>query len=634
MAQLRPTLISICLLGALSCSEAPRTGKTLEEALRTARPDDFIPVLVYLSEPEASGSQVLSALRAADRHQRRAALVEALRARTESSQRAARGFLERSGVTEVRSLWIINALAARVHPSVARALPGVPGVQRLALDQALQAPSVSSGSPSTPEWNIAAVHAPALWALGFDGTDVVVANMDSGVDILHPDLQSRWRGGTDSWWDPFRNTATPYDVSGHGTGTMGVLVGGSAGGSAIGVAPGARWIAAKIYDDMGQSRESVIHEAFQWLLSPSGIPGAPDAPDVVNASWGTDSVGSCDETFEPDLQALRAAGIVVVFGAGNSGPNPATSIGPANNPDGYAVGSVDQNGAVDSESSRGPSACPGTGVFPDLVAPGVNVKTAAMSLGGIPQYNVLSGTSLAAPHVAGVMALLAAAFPAATPDTLEETLRNTARDLGQPGPDDDSGHGLVDAEAAYRVIGAATPLSFVTSALPAAQQGIPYAETVKAVGSIAPYSWSVVGGSLPAGLSLSATSGTIGGTPTALGDSTFTFSVQGTVGAAVTRTFSLSVVQPSLAVLTTSLPDATLGAAYSQTLSAAGGTPPYRWSFLLIGCGAVFPPGLQLDPATGTIAGTPSARGTYSFQARVTDAAAAVASRTLSLTVQ
>jgi subtilisin family serine protease len=568
-----------------------------------------------------------------DRHARRAGIVAVLRARADHSQAALRTYLAQAGATEVRPLWVVNAVAARVSPALVEALRRFPGVRSIAPDRQIRAPGTELGSGSPPQWNIGAVQAPAVWDLGFDGTGAVVANMDTGVDLEHADVKSRWRGGTDSWWDPYRSTATPYDPIGHGTQTMGLMVGGEADGTAIGVAPGAQWIATKIYDDSGNTSVSIIHLAFQWLLTPSGVPGAPDAPDVVNASWGLESVNSCDDTFHDDFEALRAAGILVVFAAGNSGPAPSTSISPANNVDGYSVGAVDQGEAIDPSSSRGPGACTG-GIYPDLVAPGVNVKTADRSLAGIPQYAYVSGTSAAAPHVAGVAALLAGAFPGAALATVEQTLRATARDLGPAGPDNAFGAGLVDASAAYAAIAAVTPLSVVTTALPDVTPGVPYAAKLRATGGAAPYAWSFGSGALPAGLALAA-SGAISGTATAQSTSTFTVQVRDTAGTTATRSLSLTALPvPPLRITTVNLPAGTVAASYSQLVTATGGVPPYAWSVAAAACPGGLPPGLSLDPATGTLSGTPTASGSFSFTAQVTDQPRSLASRLFLLTIQ
>lgn len=459
-----------------------------------AHAKERIPIIVTLAEPPD-----LAGFRAPDKQARRAQIVRALQART--TPPALEAILRDDGATDARRLWLINGVAATVTPTAARRLAGLPGVARVALDATLHAPGALPATAAAPTWNLSAIHAPELWQLGLDGAGAVVANMDTGVDLAHSDLGSRWRGGRDSWWDPYKGTAAPYDAIGHGTGTMGILVGGNVSGNAIGVAPGARWIAAKIYDDNGNTTMSVIHQAFQWLLAPSGVAGASDAPDVVSASWGLASVNVCDDTFQRDLDALRAAGIVVVFAAGNSGPQPWTSVSPANNQDAFSAGAVDDANAIASFSSRGAASCTNQ-IFPDIVAPGVNVQTASISLAGVPQYTWVSGTSFSAPHVAGVAALLAGAVPDATVGEIEAALRSTAHDLGPSGADDDYGQGLVDASAAYAALVAGRPLRIVTSALPGGARDLAYEQRLLAAGGVAPYTWSLAAGSLPAKLTL------------------------------------------------------------------------------------------------------------------------------------
>jgi bacillopeptidase F len=231
---------------------------------------------------------------------------------------------------------------------------------------------------------------------------------------------------------------------------MGLLAGGDAGGTAIGVAPGAQWIAVKIFDDSGTASLSVIHQGFQWLLDPDQNPDTDDSPDVVNNSWGFPQlVDQCYSEFAADIEVLRTAGINVVYSAGNQGPAAYSSVSPANNPESFAVGAVDSGLNLNSNSSRGPSAC-GATLYPEVVGPGVNVRTTDLTFGGLfpDSYVWVTGTSAAAPHVAGAMALLREAFPNASVADLEQALEDSAVDLGQAGPDNDSGHGLVDVVAA------------------------------------------------------------------------------------------------------------------------------------------------------------------------------------------
>jgi subtilisin family serine protease len=434
-------------------------------ALAARAPDEELAVIVRL----VAGGEPLAAPQGG-RRGRASALARGLRERA-APDRALAAELAASGARGTERLWAIGALATRVPAGALARLARHRSVERVTPDRTVLAPAVEGGGavPATargarvaaaavemtpPEWNLAAVGAPELWALGHTGGGVVVATVDTGVDPAHPDLAGKWRAGPGGWLDLHGEHPTPHDASGHGTRTAGILVGGSAGGGAIGMAPDARYIAVKLYDDAGRATLADVHRAFQWLLDPDGDPDTDDAPDVVNASFGlVDGEGGCTEEFEEDVRLLRSAGIAVVFPAGNEGPDPGTGVSPADNPSAFAAGAVDASLGVARFSSRGPSACDGR-IFPQVVAPGVGVTTADLSLGGLPLYASASGTSYAAPHVAGAMALLAGAFPEADVDELEEALIRSAADVGRAGPDDDAGAGLVNVRAALDALAA------------------------------------------------------------------------------------------------------------------------------------------------------------------------------------
>jgi bacillopeptidase F len=271
--------------------------------------------------------------------------------------------------------------------------------------------------------------------------------MDTGVDGQHPDLVSSWRGGTNSWYDPYSEFAQPHDGLGHGTQVMGVMVGGDVSGNNIGVAPGAHWISVKIFKDDATAFLSAIHSGFQWLLDPDGDPLTDDAPDIVNNSWGSiSSQPTCDTEFHADVDALKLAGIEVVFAAGNGGPFDSSLYSPADYAEVVSVASVDEFMNVANTSSRGPSNC-STGYYPNLAAPGVGIYTSDLSPIGA-QYATVEGTSFAAPHITGIIALLKTAVPTASYSDVRNSLHTTAFDLGSPGPDDVTGFGLVDAQLA------------------------------------------------------------------------------------------------------------------------------------------------------------------------------------------
>ncbi len=381
---------------------------------------------------------------------RKRATVQALRTTADLTQRSLKTRLKfhlRQGkVSAFSSFWVFNGFAVTADADVIRELASHPDVLSILPDNVDVAPLSNAGAFTNPEANLTVVNAPALWANGISGQGVVVASMDTGVSLSHPDLAAQWRGGANSWYDPYgEHPTTPSDTHGHGTGTMGVILAGDGSGASLGLAPDAQWIAVKIFNDSGSATAAAIHNGYQWLLDPDGDPNTADAPDVVNNSWGFTSPG-CFLDFEFDLQALRAAGIFPVFSAGNGGPGTMTSFSPANNPSAFAVGATDNADAIASLSSRGPTTCGGsTGVYPELTAPGVNIHILAP--GG--QFAYATGTSLAAPHVTGGLALLLSAYPGLSLAEQENALLNTAVDLGDPGPDDTYGYGRLDLLAAY-----------------------------------------------------------------------------------------------------------------------------------------------------------------------------------------
>jgi subtilisin family serine protease len=435
---------------AASISEAPSTMKlepSVRRAISQAAPGSFLSVIVSLRDrADLTGLPRRQELRLREVIQR----LDEVSDRSQAGLRAQLGSWRSAGtVRRFTPFWIFDGIAVEATPAAVAAIAARPDVLKVTLDE-----NEATLADASPEPNVALVNAPALWSQGFRGEGVVVASLDTGVDVTHPDLAGSWRGGANSWFDPYgQHPTTPTDLNGHGTSTMGVIVGGSAGGTAIGVAPGATWIAAKIFNDSGSATTSGIHAAFQWILDPDGNPATADAPDVVNDSWASSNPG-CDVTFQPDLQALRAAGILPVFAAGNGGPSAGTSFSPSNLPEAVAVGATDNSDVIAASSSRGPASCGGsTDVFPDVVAPGVGIRTTER----FDQYTVVSGTSMAAPHVTGAIALLLQAFPSTSPADQQAVIEGAALDLGAPGPDDVYGHGRLDAAAAYELLAAQQP---------------------------------------------------------------------------------------------------------------------------------------------------------------------------------
>lgn len=385
--------------------------------------------------------------------------------------------------------WIVNALRVDATPDEIRSIAARDDVERVYYNYEIEgirpvdADSVNDGQ--TPAYRgaiepgVTAIRADEVWALGITGNGVLVANMDTGVDGNHPALASRWRGVADpryaanpewAWLDPFAGQNNfPYDSNGHGTHTMGSVCGGSPGDQ-VGVAPGAQWIAAGAIDRGGGIPQTVADAmtSFQWFLDPDGNPATNwDVPDVCSNSWGLlDSHGypPCDEAFWSFLDACEAAGIVILFSAGNEGSGGLRR--PSDRAtDAYrtcAVAAVDANTSgwpIASFSSRGPTTCTpvgGTAIKPDISAPGVSVRS-SLPGGG---YGSLSGTSMASPHVNGVVALMREANPDIAVEQVKQIIYDTAFDLGPAGEDNDYGWGMIDAFEAVTAALATTSLSF------------------------------------------------------------------------------------------------------------------------------------------------------------------------------
>jgi subtilisin family serine protease len=372
------------------------------------------------------------------------AVHDRLTVQATSSQENITRFLDSQGIPYT-SFWINNSLYVyQADLALVRALAQREDVAYVRGDHQVPRllPVVHESTPqhATVEWGLQKINADDVWATGHTGQGVVVASIDTGVRYTHEALVNQYRGnngdGTFShdynWWDPLRTYAAPTDLSGHGTHTMGTMVGGDAFGPLtpdVGVAPGAQWIAAKGCGLIFCSDFALISSA-QWIACPTRLDGsAPDcskAPQVVNNSWGT---RAGDPFYLSYVRAWLAAGIVPVFAIGNGGPGCRTATSPGDYRYVIGVGATNQDDVLAFFSSRGP------GFFrwlkPDFVAPGAWVRSAFHT--GDAAYAVLSGTSMAAPHVSGTIALMLSAHPDARLASLYKGLYTTAvTDLGNP----------------------------------------------------------------------------------------------------------------------------------------------------------------------------------------------------------
>ena len=373
---------------AASVTHAGDIDSDLQAALSSASASDEIAVIIRFDEAtdlkalKQDLAQQLKSLYPDPRERKqyrkalkRSLLTQELQQRHAASTQAVEQALASRGISDARSLWAINALAVSVPADMVAELAQFPGVQSISSDAVIQGPGPGTAPTAPTYWNLDATGASSLWNLGYTGTGIVVATMDTGADASHPDLGSRFRGGANSWFDAYGQNSSPADFVGHGTQVLGLIVGGAAGGYQVGLAPDAQWISAKIFDNANQATMSGIHAGFQWVLDPDGDPMSNDAPDLLNNSWVLDStIDECNQEFSTDIALLREAEIAVTFAGGNFGSKAKTSVSPANDPGSLSIGSIDDRDRIARSSSRGPGACDG-GTYPKLVAPGEGILT-------------------------------------------------------------------------------------------------------------------------------------------------------------------------------------------------------------------------------------------------------------------
>ncbi|MEH6996100.1 S8 family serine peptidase [Neobacillus drentensis] len=401
----------------------------------------------------------------------RSAVVSSLRNTAMESQTEVMEYLEeakqKGEVKSVQSFYVVNAIAVTATKAVMDKLAAFPEVAKILPNETRQIitpiqpkEKTTNQNSSTVEWGVEKVGAPQVWDMGIDGAGIVVASIDTGVQWDHPALMEKYRGYNPanpsqpdhqlSWFDAVGGEETPYDNLKHGTHTVGTMVGSEPDGSnQIGVAPGAKWIAVKAFSDQGGQDVDLL-EAGEWILAPKDAEGNPHpelAPDVVNNSWGGGP--GLNEWYRPMVQNWRAANIFPVFAAGNAGSNGEGWVSsPANYPESFAVAATDDQNALAWFSSRGPA--PYDEMKPDVSAPGVDIRSAVPTN----DYELMSGTSMATPHISGVVALLKQANASLSIDQIEEILFNSAIPLTDTefasSPNYGYGHGFINAYNAIK----------------------------------------------------------------------------------------------------------------------------------------------------------------------------------------
>ena len=448
----RVATILLFVLGAAlaaGLNASPLTPR-LEAVLKDASSDAMIPVIVQTA---VQGD--LQNLPASSSYDDKVAY---LRATAAEAQKDLLSWLRTVPVEEVKPLWLVSRVALHAPRSVILDLAARDDVATVWFDDTFRLDLVrpsraARAATDGPTWNIDRIQADSCWADGFDGTGIVVGNIDTGVEVTHPAFGGRWRE-ENGWFDAVTGLPTPYDdaTPSHGTVTMGLLTGGDGLGSYpydIGVAPGATFIAAKAYDAGGNSNQSWIEECLNWMADPG-------RPDVLSNSWGSQQ----QDTFcWASIRRLRDLGVMVVFSAGNNGPWPATVGDPGSFPIVICVGATDSLDNVTVFSSRGPApdTWPWTEpaywprpdwdlVCPAVVAPGETVMSCVRG----DTFAWYPGTSVACPQVAGCCALLKQKYPTITHDEAMQMITNGADRVPQGGsyPNNDYGWGRLNCRRA------------------------------------------------------------------------------------------------------------------------------------------------------------------------------------------
>jgi subtilisin family serine protease len=555
---------------------------------------------------------------------------------------------------EHRSFYIINAIWVKGTRDIADALAARADVARIegnpkvrnnltpqpTLEEIREA--ANQLAPEAIELGVNFIHAPDVWALGFTGQGIVIGGADTGIQWDHPALKNHYRGWDGAtanhnfnWHDSIHsgggscgpNTTAPCDDDNHGTHTVGTALGDDGGANQIGVAPGAKFIGCRNMDQ-GNGQPSTYIECMEWFLAPYPIGGTPaqgdpaKAPDITTNSWGCPpSEGCSPASLQTAVEAQRAAGIMMVVAAGNSGSSCSTVTDPPSfYAASYTVGAFSAStGTIASFSSRGPATIDGSNrLKPDISAPGVSVRSAVRGGG----YSSFSGTSMATPHTAGAVALLWSARPAYRHQIQQtiDLLNQAAVDVSSTAcsssgvPNNVYGWGRLDIKAAVDAAGGGCSYMIAPTAANFAAAGGSNTVGVTAGTGCA---WTAVANAAW----ITVNSGSSGS-----GNGTVGYSVAANPGAQRSGTMTIAgqtftVTQdanscPAITVNPSILVNGLVSVAYSQTLTQTGGAGTITWSII---AGAL-PSGLSLNPGTGLLSGMPNATGVFSFTIQAMDA--------------
>jgi len=476
-------ILSLVILLTISLGAMSALGGTIEPALsdRLAQAgDDPVRALVYLKDQvdiESLDAELRnSRVSLQERHE---IVIGTLQ---DAARRSQAGLLADlvtekglGNITNFESHWLVNAVRVEGTASAVEALALRADVDLLGIDIVVSRASTADKSGLEPvpvgdktvDLGLESLRVPEVWhRLGIDGSGQIVGLIDTGVDGYHEALAGSWRGNSapaaEAWFEVVDtgNPDFPVDLHFQGTLLAGLMVG-HAGTDTFGVAPGAEWIAAnQLMGPTGVEFDANLISCLEFFADPDGNPATvDDVPAVVLNAWGInegyEGYTDCDRRWYAAIDACEAAGPVLIFGVGATGPAAGTILSPADRSKtettSFCVGSVQSEYPFDVTdlSARGPSGCSGPYPNkPEVVAPGIALTTTYPDNGYV-YYSSVEGS---AALVAGVVALMRQAAPDADAETIKLALLNTAMDLGAPGDENGSGFGLVDAYAAVLAV--------------------------------------------------------------------------------------------------------------------------------------------------------------------------------------
>lgn len=493
---MKKIITGICLLASTFLAFAQKGQQKIENILfEKGLHQNQVECLVILHNQ----ADISAAYRLETKEEKAEFVFSTLKNHAQKSQTHIVDFLEKEKI-EYRKFLIVNVLQVKTSIENLRKLAEMPEVAAIAdnpwlhFQEPITMPLASNEGARTTEWGIQKIKADSVWLQGNKGQGAVIGGQDTGYQWDHPALKKAYRGTIDSttadhnynWHDAIHgksplskdslnpcgfNIKAPCDDQQHGTHTMGTMVGDDGLGNQIGVAPAARWIACRNME-RGNGSPATYIEGFEWFLAPTNSegknPNPKKAPHVINNSWYCSPEEGCNSAavsaiMEIAVKNLKASGVVVVISAGNFGSNCGTVAEAASSfESALTVGATNIDDNIGGFSSRGPKIF-GTWktnyIKPNVSAPGVDIRSCVP---GNQFVSGWSGTSMAGPHVAGVVALMISANPklAGKVELIEDIIENTAVKLLSTDtcgglkpnvtPNFTFGYGRIDAFAAVK----------------------------------------------------------------------------------------------------------------------------------------------------------------------------------------